>query len=261
MEENPNEFQESWHKVNFPIVERTTGITEAERYLQTLCERSFLRLWSYAGLFRDQGGGIEIADLMVVFGNEVIIFADKACAFPDSGDIELDWSRWYRNAISENAIHAWGAERWLRQHPDRVFLDCKCTVPFPINLPSPSDTKSHRVIVAHNVSDRCGKQFGGSGTLMCSILANHNPTPFTIWDIDSSKGFVHIFDDESLDRVLGTLDTISDFVAYLNAKETLVRSGKLLHSPGEEETLAADRPSHRDGGATAAHCGRACQWR
>jgi hypothetical protein len=62
--------------------------------------------------------------------------------------------------------------------------------------------------------------------------------PFTIGQVDSSKGFVHVLDDTSLDIVLGTLDTINDFVDYLTKKETLIRSGRLGGAAGEEELLA-----------------------
>ncbi len=88
---------------------RQDGVTRAERYLQRLCERSFLRLWSYPGVFRDQGlgkskEGKEICDLLVVFDNHVIIFSDKACLFPDTGDIAIDWQRWFRRAVLKAAM-------------------------------------------------------------------------------------------------------------------------------------------------------------
>lgn len=57
----------------FPIV-RAAGSTPAERYLQRLCEKNFLSLWSYARPYRDQGGRKEICDLVVVMGDDVIIF-------------------------------------------------------------------------------------------------------------------------------------------------------------------------------------------
>ncbi len=62
--------------------------------------------------------------------------------------------------------------------------------------------------------------------------------PFTIGDLDPRRGFVHVLDDAALEIVLGTLDTVSDFVAYLRAKEEFVRSGALGMSAGEDELLA-----------------------
>lgn len=70
------------------------GVTAAERYLARLCKRSFLSLWSYPAVFRDQGrpggkgDGKEVCDLLVVFENNVIIFSDKDCEFRGTGDLE-----------------------------------------------------------------------------------------------------------------------------------------------------------------------------
>ncbi len=69
---------------------RVQGITHAECYLQRLCERSFLTLWSYPGVFRDQktggkGDRKELCDLLVVFGDDVLIFSDKSLR------VSCDW--------------------------------------------------------------------------------------------------------------------------------------------------------------------------
>ena len=39
--------------------------------------------------------------------------------------------------------------------------------------------------------------------------------PFTVGQVNPSKGFVHVFDDATLPLVLQQLDTVSDFVYYL----------------------------------------------
>ncbi|MCL2645896.1 MAG: SEC-C metal-binding domain-containing protein [Phycisphaerales bacterium] len=60
--------------------------------------------------------------------------------------------------------------------------------------------------------------------------------PFVVGHINKNKGFVHVLDDESLDLVLRTLDTISDFLDYLKAKEQLLTTRNVM-SIGEEELL------------------------
>jgi hypothetical protein len=125
------------------IAIRAQGVTHAERYLQRLCERSFLTLWSYPGVVRDQktgdkGDGKELCDLLVVFGDDVLIFSDKSCAYPATGNHQSDWSRWFRKAILKSAEQVWGAERWLRENPNRIFLDRACTRALPQQVP-PSD--------------------------------------------------------------------------------------------------------------------------
>jgi hypothetical protein len=232
-------------------VVKQDGVTGAERYLQRLCERTFLSLWSYPGVYRDQGQtaksreGKEVCDLLVVFENHVIIFSDKHCQFPDSGNLTLDWSRWYRKAVLKSADQVWGAERWIRSYPGRLFLDRACTRPFPIELPDPSTARFHRVVVAHDASRRCRQLLGGSGSLMIvpSITGGMHYEgddihPFHIGQVNPTRGFVHVLDDTSLGVLLLNLDTISDFVNYLSKKEAFIQSGRLMFAAGEEDLLA-----------------------
>jgi len=210
------------------------GVTHAERVLGRLCERSFLSLWSYPGIYRDQrsgttGHGKEVCDLLVVFGNDILIFSDKDCAFPNTGNLDQDWSRWFRRAVASGAQQLWGAERWIRTHPDRLFLDRACIERLPVTFDA-STVRFHRIVVAHDVARRCAELLGGSGSLMlCSLLRGkahyEGPSPFpdlhssdgawaknlrkaagwkgtllpfTIGDVDPQRGFVHVFDDTSL---------------------------------------------------------------
>ena len=62
--------------------------------------------------------------------------------------------------------------------------------------------------------------------------------PFCIGDLDPSGSFVHDFNEFALDIVMRELDTVTDFVDYLDKKERLVRSGRLLRADGEENLLA-----------------------
>jgi hypothetical protein len=205
-----------------PRIERVNGVTHAERYLKRLCDRTFLSLWSYSGVYRDQGktgsgDGKEVCDLLVAFHNHVIIFSDKDCVFPRTGNLERDWCRWYRRAVLASANQIWGAERWLRSQGSRLFLDRKCTQPFPLNLPDASTATFHRVVVAHNASQRCREELGGSGSLMLvpriTGPMHYDPTsgpimPFAIGQVATEKGFVHVLDDTTLNILLGKLDTI-----------------------------------------------------
>ena len=227
-------------------IQRAEGTTPSEQYLKRICENSFLTLWSYPAIYRDQkvgprGDGKEICDLLVACGKDIIIFSDKRCAFPNSASLKLDWSRWFRRAVVESAKQAWGAERWIRTNPSRVFLDRTCTQKFPFDLSDPNMARFHLVIVAHDLAKRCNEVFGGSGSLMIRTdlkgLAAHT-VPFTIGDLDPQRRFIHVLDDASLDIVLRTLDTISDFTAYLQKKEQLLRSATMIFAAGEEELLA-----------------------
>src|SRR5687768_4682562 len=95
---------------------------DTEGYLADLARKSFLKLWSYPAIYRDQGNakggdGKEIVDLMVVFGNDVVLFSDKSCEYPSLSDAELAWKRWYRRAIEDSADQLYGASRWIKSYP------------------------------------------------------------------------------------------------------------------------------------------------
>jgi hypothetical protein len=246
--ETPEPTQSEPPPAGRPTIARSDGVTSAERYLKKLCDQSFLSLWSYPGVYRDQGraggkgDGKEVCDLLVVFDEHVIIFSDKDCRFEDTGNIDVDWGRWYRKAVLKSAEQVWGAERWIRSFPERLFLDGHCTKPFPLGLPEPGKAVFHRVVVAHDASRRCREHFrGGSGSLMIEsglLGAEHLGKPFTVGRIDPKKGYVHVFDDTSLNVVMKTLDTVSDFVAYLTKKELLMTGDVSVFASGEEELLA-----------------------
>jgi hypothetical protein len=150
--------------------------TPSEAFLHSLCRRSFLSLWSYTNLFRDQGKtparghGKELCDLLVVFGDQALIFSDKNCSFPNKSDLAADWSRWFRRAIWKSAVQAWGAARWITSFPHRIYTDRSCTTPIPIELPPSGHLDTHLIVVAHDSARRCRETLGGSGSLMIAPL-------------------------------------------------------------------------------------------
>lgn len=211
-------------------------------------------MWSYPNIFRDQGrkglqgDGKEVCDLLVVFENHLIIFSDKDCEFPSGENIALNWARWCRKAIVKSASQVFGAERWLLDQPDRIFLDKACKVKFPLALPPKEKASVHRMVVTHGISDHCKKFFGGnsSGSLVFNPrLTGDDHTnvdrciPFTYGHIAPEKGLVHVLDDTSLQVLMSTLDTITDFVDYLSAKEKLLMGDVGIMALGEEEMLAS----------------------
>lgn len=224
----------------------------SERYLAKLAEKSFLNLWSYPSLFRDQkesgrGDGKELCDLLVVCGRHIVIFSEKTIAWPN-GELGLAWSRWVKRAVRDSAKQAQGAERWITEHPDRIFLDRDCTVPFPINFPPTEDRVIHRVVVAKGAAQECRKHFpDSSGSLIIKPTIKADAhwlgkpceiEPFAIGDLDPSGSFVHVIDDIALDIVMSELDTVRDFTDYLEKKVAFIRSGRLLQAYGEENLLA-----------------------
>ena len=223
-----------------------SGSTPSEEYLARLCGRTFLQLWSFPNLYRDQGkagggDGKEICDLLVVCGEDIIIFSDKACRYPTSVDPDLAWRRWYRTAVEASAKQIWGAERWLREHPDRVFLDRACTAHLPITLPDLRHSRIHRIVVTHGLPTDTGTAPqhpvlrlipGIVGSAHYRMVAEGG-NPLAVGQVDPGRGFVHVLDDAAVQLLLNELDTIADLVKYLKVKEDLVTGGWLVSAETE----------------------------
>jgi hypothetical protein len=226
-------------------IKRGTGTTASERYLASLAENAFLNLWSYPNAFIDKrangnGDGKELCDLLVICGDDVIIFSDKTIAWPE-GPTDLSWKRWFRRAIEKSVDQIRGAERWLRDFPDRIFIDRECRQRLPLPLPPVDRMRVHRIVVALGADAACKEFFGGgSGSFLLEpsiVKDDHARRPFYIGDIDPGAPYVHVLNQTSLDVLLRELDTIQDLTQYLSAKETFVRSGALALAAGEEELL------------------------
>jgi hypothetical protein len=221
------------------------GTTPSERYLTQLCRQCSLSLWSHPNLYTDSGkrgngDGRELCDLLVVFGNDILIFSDKHIQFPDSGDLDVDWKRWFRRAVMKSVDQLHGAESWLRKYPNRIFLDRQCTKPFPLPLPSPEHARYHRIAVTRGTYDACVRYYGGGGTGSLRISTDPQPAmPFTIGRVQPDMPYVHVLDEFTLDVILSELDTIGDLVAYLRKKEELLtQPNRMIVATGEEQLLA-----------------------
>ncbi|SAK48001.1 hypothetical protein AWB80_01169 [Caballeronia pedi] len=226
------------------------GVNESERLLMRLCRRSFLSLWSFANLHTDQdmrggrGSAKEFADVLVVFGNDVVIFSDKHVAFQEDRDLGVAWRRWYKRAVEESAKQLHGAMSWARRFPKRVFLDTACTRPLPVALPSADSARFHLVAVTRGSYEACARFFSGSlGTLQIRTDVRgsaHADNPFFVGLVNPEKAFVHVFDEFSLEMVLKEMDTASDFISYLKDREAFLnRQDRVVYAAGEEQLLAS----------------------
>ncbi|ALV26468.1 hypothetical protein [Pannonibacter phragmitetus] len=201
---------------------KSEGLTKSEEILSSICERSFLSLWTYPNLFRKAGK--ELADLIVVFGDDILIFSDKSIVYPHTDNPKLNWSRWFRAAIKESAEQVWKAEHCIRKNPIQVFLDGKATEPLPLKLPSASDMRFHGICVVSGASERC-HELTGRPTLSLNTQTVDDGTAFSVGRITNQRGWVHVFDEYTLSRLLAALSTTKDFIEYLRAKERLLNDG------------------------------------
>jgi hypothetical protein len=219
------------------VSEKSAGVTETERMLADFCERSFLKLWSYPNPFKDDGH--ELCDLLAVFDNHVFIFFDRHNELPEAPDKDpkVVWDRWKRNVIDRQVKTAHGAERYIRRGRP-IFLDAKRAAPFPLAIDA-QKTIVHKIIVAHGAKEACERASPANiyGSLAITYAdTDGGPTePFHI-EIDR-RNPVHILDSHNMPIVLGELDTVSDFSAYLDEKVRAASAFDYLTYCGEEDLL------------------------
>lgn len=185
-------------------------LTPSEALVTLLCQRSFLKLWSESN--PRASSGKELCDVLVVCGDDIILISVKEIGLKNTGEPSVDWERWRRKAIDESVKQIYGAERALRTANRVVRADGSVG----LALPDAATRRVHRIAVA----------IGGAGEV-----------PYVNGDF--GKGFVHVLDETTLPIVLGELDTITDFVEYLSAKEALLAAGVVPLMEGQEEDLLA----------------------
>ncbi len=220
-----------------PIV-KSSGVTPTERFLAELCERSFLRLWSYPNPYKEDGK--ELCDLLAVFEDHVFIFFDRESRRLETKDKDkkLGWERWKRAAVDDQARTAHGAERYLRSGR-KIFLGADRSVEFPIAIDR-SKMIVHKIIVAHGAAEAC-QAFSDANVYGSLAVVYGEPNADFSWpflvEIDKGQPF-HLLDSHNLPIILGELDTIFDLSSYLDAKIEAIRRYDGLVYCGEEDLLA-----------------------
>jgi hypothetical protein len=107
------------------VIKRGVGVSSTEKSLAALADK-------YPNLFGSAGE--ELCDLLVVCGDDVLIFSDKSINWSSGADVKVAWPRWYRKAIGKSTAQINGAARILRDHTDQLFLDAACKERFPLTL-------------------------------------------------------------------------------------------------------------------------------
>lgn len=213
-------------------ITKNSGYNESENILSTLCEKTFLKLWSYPSLFRDDGlesngVGKELSDLLIVFGSEIVIFSDKLTVFQTENDVNIAWGRWSKRAISDSIKQLIGAKKWIIKHPEKIFLDHDCKKKFPF-LEGKDIFNFHLIAIANGLP---------STKRIIINTSKAEKLPFEV-ENNHSNHFIHIFDTEAFKNLTIELDTSSDFINYLNARRETLLNVSDIYCVGEENLLA-----------------------
>ena len=183
-------------------------MNDSERFVQELCGKTFLSLWSVANP-QGKEQGKELCDVLVVCDPDVVIFSVKNVSYTETPDVTTGMDRWTSRAIEASAKQIYGAERILDQMgvvkaPDGTEL---------LKVPSSERRQVHRIAVA----------FGSQGEI-------------SIADGDLGRGFVHVLTESGVWLLLRELDTITDFVEYLSKTEAYLENTQVI-SMGVENQL------------------------
>ena len=182
-----------------------------EEFVFNLCRRSFLSLWTYANPLRVNDKK-ELCDVLGIFEPHVLIFSVKNITFDAHGGEDKAVPRWWRKAIRDSVKQIYGAEGSL----NKAQCVTRSDGTKGLTLPALNERLVHRISVS----------LGGEGVV---------PIPSG----DFGKGFVHVWEESFLNVAMKELDTISDFVGYLQAKEIFaMKNPGLIIEGGEKNILA-----------------------
>lgn len=222
-------------------ITKSIGLTRTEQFLSQLCDRTFLKVWSYPNPFRKQGK--ELCDLIAVFENHVFLFFDRENkAFQaNSKDTSFAWERWKKEAIDKQIKSAKKARNHVLQHRDEIYLDAKCVTRMPVKLPD-SNIMIHTMVVAHGAREACLAFSSDNVTGSLAISYSDNPDdavslPFMI-SLERNE-VIHVLDSGAAELILTELDTFHDFVGFIVAKEAAISKYSVLAYCGEEDLLAS----------------------
>ncbi|MFJ4389691.1 hypothetical protein [Pseudomonas soli] len=223
------------------------SVNVSEERLAKMAKKTFLSMWAYENPYYSQGK--ELCDVLVVFGNDVVVISDKFIKFSDSSGAEVGWRRWYKRAVESSISQLQGAANQLRNFPERIYSDANTSSLFPLDIPSKKDIRIHLVAVAHGCEDGCLKYVGAS-KLIVDGRHKGGETPFALGVNRTKSGdLVHVFNSQAIAAVFECFDTATDFVDYLRRKESALTSvdDELIWS--EDDLIASyvmSQPGNKD---------------
>lgn len=221
----------------------------SEGILANLCQRSFLSFWSYPRPHTNEGfskrrQGDELCDLLVIFGDDVLIFSDKDRSYTNHVVARVNWDRWYRKAVKGSILQIAGAEKWIRESPDDLFTDKSCAVKLDVKIPTGDRLRVHRICIVLGAKEACAAEHEDDplGALMIrgggqSPIESGREMFCVGEEVSPTGGFVHVFDERALEVLMVELNTARDFCDYLLCKEDAMTRHYVI-AGGEEDLLA-----------------------
>ena len=182
-------------------------MTKSEELVTKLCKKVFLSLWTIASPVGKESGK-ELCDALVVFDNKIIIISVKDIKYKKTERKEIGWERWNKSAIEKSIKQLKGAKRFLEDSNEVKSHDNKKVIQLP--------EKINRVYFYLTIS-----------------LGSQREVPVVLPEND----VIHFLDEYNLDILFSELDTVADFIEYLEKKEILLKQGRNIL--GVEEDILA----------------------
>jgi hypothetical protein len=183
-------------------------MNRSEAFVYKLAGSAFLSLRTYPNPLQPNGN--ELCDVLIACPPDIVIVSVKEVELKDEGDRQTRIERWLKRAVSKSISQIYGADRALQAM--EVVLASNGTT--GVRLGESASRRVHRIAVA----------IGAGGSI-------------PIQSTDYGKGFVHVFDERDFFQVLNELDTISDVMQYLSAREQFLTGGFTGVVVGTEEDL------------------------
>lgn len=177
--------------------------TLGEKFVNELAYNSFFKFWCYPSPKFENGNKKEICDLLILFNSIAIIITVKNYEFKGNH------FRYFNNTIAKAVKQLHGASRVLFgnsevkiKHPDK-----------PIEtFPRDEIKKTFRIII--------------------NLGENVKFYPFN--QVTKNDDYVTLFDKDSFETIIKQLDTVPDFIDYLEKREKLFKNKVTLILPAEE---------------------------
>lgn len=218
-------------KAIFPFP-KFEGTNSSEKILISLCQKSFLSLWTLPNLFKQIGK--ELADVLIIFGDDIIIISDKE-GHSNTKDLKLKWSR-YQKHIEKSQKQLLGAKRWITDFPNKIFLNAQCTEGILHSIPK--NPKFHLITVLRGWKQD-SKEYYKNNDGSLPIDTTRNDKLMSIRSEVINNSFIHVFDEIAIESILCELNTVSDFISYLNERECFFKCNKKIRVFGETPLLAS----------------------
>lgn len=207
------------------------GGREAEDLVEWTCARAFLKDFVVRDTdFRRPGGDKrEAADLLVVFGEEAIAFQVKHRPHPQK---EGETKKTYYDRLTRKYVEKGAGQlnTFKRALEESWLTEVKNGRGLTIPINSDLIKRTRGIVVLHLPAEH--------------DLPEDEKTVMYAGVQDASGMLVHAFLSDEFQLMLEELDTLPDFLLYLDFREQLYRAGKVAGATRNLDLLAAYRIHH-----------------